>query len=149
MTCPKHLVLVVGVLSLLCACSDQNTHPASKGAPVTLPKEVAGVFGKSVQGICTPNATRASLKCDIYNGSNWTITEVTFVVTWSPHEDDDMRLYRVPASIEPQTTKTLSFSLGIDLPADTVIPLRGRPAAVIGRWGWSIDSAKGYRSGHP
>ena len=147
MTCPKHLALVVGVLSLLCACSDQNTHPASKqGAPETLPKEVAGVFGKSVEGTCTPDATRASLSCDIYNGSNWTITEVTFVVAGSQY---GKRLYRVPASIEPQTTKTLSFSLGVPLPADDVIPLRGRPAERIKHWGWSIDSAKGYRPGHP
>lgn len=86
------------------------------------------------------------MSCDIYNGSDWVITEVTFVVTWAPYQDDDKRLYRVTGNIEPLKTEKLNFSLGIQLPADDVFPIRGKAARVLSHWGWAIDSAKGYRA---
>lgn len=144
----RYLASAVCAILLIHGCSGQKSNISTKQTPVseTIPKDVAGIFGKGVQGICTPEPTRSSLSCDVYNGSDWAITEVTFVVTWSPYQDDDKRLYRVPAFVEPLKTEALKFSLGIQLPPDDVIPIRGRSPRTLSHWSWAIDSAKGYHA---
>jgi hypothetical protein len=99
-----------------------------------------GVLG----GVCGTDTTRNVLNCDIYNGLlDWTVTEITLVVTWLPYNDDDKRYYREAVSIESLKTSPLSVRLGLQLPLDDVVKRRNGPSTTMKRWAWAIASAKG------
>jgi hypothetical protein len=110
------------------------------GSPVRGEQDLRITFGGFVEnhpeggklgGVCGTDDTRNVLNCDIYNGLlDWTVTEITLLVTWSPYGDDDKRYYRVPVSIEPLKTERVSVRLGLQLPPDD-------------RWGFQIMSARG------
>ncbi len=100
-----------------------------------------------LSGICTPDVTRTSMDCDIYNGiAGWSVSEVTVVVTWSPYKDDDRRYYSQRVSIDPQRTERVTVRLGLQLPLDT--QLRNKKGLAIGppskHWGWNLVAAKGH-----
>lgn len=93
-------------------------------------------------GVCGTDNTRNVLNCDIYNGLlDWTVTEITLVVTWSPYESENKRYYRVPVSIEPLKTDRVSVRLGLQLPPDDMVGTR-----TMKHWAWLIANARGYRN---
>jgi len=99
-----------------------------------------------LEGVCTPDATRTIIDCDVYNGlEGWTVSEVTIVATWSPYKDDDKRYYAQSVSIEALRTERVSIRLGVSLPPDTRMRLgRGRFGPLERHWGWQIVEAKGH-----
>jgi hypothetical protein len=101
-----------------------------------------------LNGICTGDSTRTVLNCDVYNGlKGWTVSEFTLMITWYPYKDDDKRSYAEHVSIEPMETNRASIKLGLQLPSDTQLIVRGRPfGKPQTHWGWSIVSAKGHRA---
>lgn len=100
--------------------------------------------GGTLGGTCVPEQMRSVLKCDVYNGlQNWTLTEITLVVTWLPYNQDDKRYHRETVSIEPLQTEQVSIRLGLQLPADDVIRLRKGPPIISKHWGWTYAGAKG------
>jgi hypothetical protein len=132
------------LLALFLACPSslraQNKHENNVDLRITLGgfREGHPDDGK-LEGICTLDATRAILDCDIYNGlEGWAVSEITLWVTWSPYKDDDKRYYVKHVSIEPLTTKRVNIRLGIQLPQDTVLRERR-----LSHWGWQLVQAKG------
>jgi hypothetical protein len=104
--------------------------------------------GGELSGVCTPDVTRTSMDCDIYNGIvGWAVREVTLVVTWSPYGQDEKRYYSERVSIDPQKTERVTIRLGLQLPLDT--QLRNKRGVPIGppskHWGWNLVGAKGHR----
>ena len=102
----------------------------------------------TLDGVCTPDMTRTVMNCDIYNGiAGWAVSEVTFVVTWSPYNEDDKRYYSEHVSIDPQKTERVPLRLGLQLPLDS--QLRNNRGLPIGppmkHWGWSLVGAKGHQ----
>jgi hypothetical protein len=98
---------------------------------------------EQVAGICTPDSTRTSLNCDLYNGlAEWTITELTLRVTWSPFENNDARSYRITTAIKPITTERVTVRLGLKLPDDDVSVVAGKLRAN-SHWAWQNVGAKG------
>jgi hypothetical protein len=100
-----------------------------------------------VDGVCGTDFTRNVLDCDIHNGlAAWTVTELTLEITWYPYEDDNRRLYSERISIEPQKTQHVSIRLGLRLPPDEQLKVRGRPVGKPqSQWQFLIANAKGYR----
>jgi hypothetical protein len=101
-----------------------------------------------LDGVCTPDAARTSVDCDIYNGlTGWAVREVTLVVTWSPYGQDDKRYYSERVSIDPQKTERVPIRLGLQLPLNTQV--RNKRGVPIGRpsqhWGWNLVGAKGHQ----
>jgi hypothetical protein len=95
--------------------------------------------GGQLGGVCGTDTTRNVLNCDIYNGLlEWTVTEITLAVTWSPYRDDDKRYYRVRLSIESLKTERVSVRLGLQLPPDDVVGTR-----TMKHWAWLIAGARG------
>jgi hypothetical protein len=98
----------------------------------------------TLNGVCESDATRNVLNCDIHNGLlDWTVTEITIGVTWSPYKDDDKGYFRERVSIEPLVTSRVSVRLGLQLPPDDVVKSRGRPPKPMKHWSWLIAEAKG------
>lgn len=99
-------------------------------------------------GVCSPDLTRNILDCDIYNGlEGWTVTEVTVLITWAPPNEDNKRNFVERVSIAPLTSERVSIRLGLQLPDDTQLIVRGRPLGKpVSHWGWQIVSAKGHRT---
>jgi len=101
-----------------------------------------------LNGVCTPDAARTSVDCDVYNGmAGWSIREITIVVTWSPYAQNDKRYYSERVFIDPQKTERVTIRLGLQLPLD--IQLRNKRGIAIGppsqHWGWNLVGAKGHR----
>ncbi len=94
------VILLVGSMMLF-GCQAGQYGPSaqreSKRQEQELPLTLGGFLKdgpetEKLDGVCGPDETRNVVSCDVYNGlPAWTITEVTFVVTWSPYKDDDKR----------------------------------------------------------
>jgi hypothetical protein len=98
----------------------------------------------TLHGVCETDATRNVLNCDIHNGLwDWTRTEITIGVTWSPPTDDDKGYFRERISIEPLMTSQVSVRLGRQLPPDDIVKSRGLPPKTMKHWSWLIADAKG------
>jgi hypothetical protein len=148
----------IAIVCLACALIGCDT-PQSPEKPKESPKAqdltiTLGGFienhpeGGSLGGTCVPDVMRNVLKCDVYNGlQDWTLTEITLVVTWLPYNQDDKRYYRETVSIEPLQTQQVSIRLGLQLPPDDVMRLRNRPPVTSHHWGWTYAGAKGLTRG--
>ena len=96
--------------------------------------------GGKLDGVCDTDHTRNVLHCDLYNGlRDWTVTEITLRLTWSPYDNDSKRYYRVPVSIEPLNTERVSVRLGLQLPPDEGVGTR-----TMTHWEWLIENARGH-----
>jgi hypothetical protein len=89
---------------------------------------------------------RNALECDVHNGLvDWNITEVTFQVIRAG--DDAHHYYRERLSIAPLQTEHVAIRLGMQLPPDDQLKIRGR---LVGKpqshWNWLIVGAKGKRT---
>lgn len=94
---------------------------------------------QAIDGVCRVDQPRTSMTCDIYNGlPQWKITELSIRVTWFPYSTSNVRDFRERISIPPLTTGTVSFPLGLQLPADTSV--QGHASA---HWSWIVAAAKG------
>lgn len=142
-------------LTALCAllvCALVLSGCTSAKSPPEAPKEhelqvtlggflVGGPEDEKVDGICSVASNRTSLSCEVYNGlPQWDLTEITFRVAWRPYDDDHSHLYRQTVHIPSLTTGRVSFSLGTQLPADTVLFKNTEP---ISHWTWLVVGAKG------
>jgi hypothetical protein len=136
------------LLSLAC----ETTPPVESSSPKP-EQELAITFGGFIKdgpenelldGQCGENVTRDVLECDIHNGlMKWNITEITFQVMRRDDKDGERHYYRERISIAPLQTETVTIKLGMELPADTRLPLRNRPAQTARHWHWLIVGAKG------
>jgi hypothetical protein len=150
--------LISTVFITLCAFS--CTPPSQK--PVPRPdaeQDLVLTFGgflqggderQKLEGVCGTDQTRNVLSCDIYNGlQGWTVTELTFVITWTPYEEKNKRTFAQRVSIEPLKTEHVDIRLGLQLPPDT--QFRNKRGVPIGQpqnhWAWLIVGAKGHRRG--
>jgi hypothetical protein len=98
-----------------------------------------------IGGTCTPDSARLILECDVHNGLvGWTVTDLTFVVTWSPYKDSDKGYYEKKIFLEPFQAKRVSLILGHQLPRDTRLKLRTYVGPLESHWGWSIVGAQGH-----
>jgi hypothetical protein len=122
--------------------------------PKTKPEQdLAITFGGWVQngpedqllhGLCGANLTRDVLQCDMHNGlMKWNITEITFQVVRLGDREDERHYYREKVSIAPLQTETVTIKLGMQLPADTQISIKGRPTRTTSHWTWLVVGAKG------
>jgi hypothetical protein len=73
----------------------------------------------------------------------WNIREITFQVIRAGDKDDERHYYRERTSITPLQTETATIRLGMQLPADTPIPIQSRPVQTESHWNWLIVGAKG------
>lgn len=143
------LVFAVAACALF-GCQATQIYEKPKEPPPQDLRITSGGFVEShpergtLHGVCETDATRTVLNCDIHNGLlDWTVTEITIGVTWSPHEDDDKRYFRESVSIEPLMTSQVSVRLGLQLPLDDVIKSRSLPPKRMKHWSWLIADAKG------
>ena len=147
----KATVLVVPLLLCL-ACTDS----APTAEPTPKPKseqELVITFGGFLQngpedqlldGQCGANPTREVLQCDMHNGlMKWNITEITFQVIRAGDREDERHYYRQRISITPLQTETVTIKLGMQLPADTQVLIKGRAARTLTHWQWLVVGAKG------
>jgi hypothetical protein len=147
---PKVKIATV-VLSIFASfgCGDRNILSTDQEAKreQALPLTFGGFLkdgpeADRVSGVCGTDDTRDLLTCDLYNGlPEWTITEITLVVTLSPYGKDDARYYQVPTLIKPRTTEHVTVRLGLLLPTDLSNLPQSKP---IQRWNWLVAGAKGY-----
>ncbi len=103
---------------------------------------------QKLEGVCGTDETRNVLNCDIYNGlEGWTVTELTFLITWTPYGENNKRTLAKRVSIEPLKTEHVDIRLGLQLPPDT--QFRNKQGAPVGppqsHWSWLIVRAKGHR----
>jgi hypothetical protein len=102
-----------------------------------------GPEAETLNGVCGTDTTRNVLNCDIHNGiPAWTITEITLAVPWAPYNDSDKNYYRIPVSIAPLTTQSITTKLGTALPKDDVVNI-GKRVRTLTHWSWLIAGAKG------
>ncbi|MFZ0798888.1 MAG: hypothetical protein WCA13_16015 [Terriglobales bacterium] len=133
------------------ACVENKPAPDAKaGEPAE--QNLTITYGGFIQngpedqllnGVCGTDLTRNVLNCDVHNGLvDWNVTEVTFQVI--PTGDSEQHYYRERLSIAPLQTGHVSIRLGMQLPADDYIKLRGRPGGrTQTHWNWLIVEAKG------
>ena len=96
-----------------------------------------------LDGVCGTNATRNVLECDVHNGlMGWYVTEITVQVMRTG--DEERHYYRERVSIVPLRTVHVAIRLGMQLPPDDYIKVRGRPGGQSRtRWSWLIVKASG------
>lgn len=148
-------VVLAGILLLTLAC-DETTSPASNPAPPPKPQveqDLPITFGGFIQngpqdqlldGQCGTNIARDALQCDIHNGlMTWNITEITFQVIRVGDPENEHHYYRERVSIGSLQTETVNIKLGMQLPADTLLTLRGGKSTTTSHWSWLIVGAKG------
>jgi hypothetical protein len=150
----KSVLRVLLSLALAATSCDQLPQPQLKQESDTDLRLTFGGFREGhpdegeLSGVCTPDVTRTSMDCDIYNGiQGWGVREVTLVVTWFTYGQDDKRYYSESVSLDPQKTEHVTIRLGLQLPLDT--QLRNRRGLPIGppshHWGWNLVGAKGHQ----
>jgi len=132
---------VVLALAVFPASAFAQEKNADQDLRITLGGYVQGdPEGGQLGGVCEPDNTRNALDCDIYNGLlDWSVTEITLALVWSPYRDDNKRYYRVSVSIEPLKSERLDVRLGLQLPPDDVVGTRTSK-----HWAWQIVGARGY-----
>ena len=96
-----------------------------------------------LDGVCGTNATRNVLECDVHNGlMSWYVTGITFQVMRTG--DEERHYYRERVSIPPLRTAHVAIRLGMQLPPDDYIKVRGRPGRQSRtHWNWLIVKASG------
>src|ERR1022692_2040395 len=96
--CVAFALLGCGVMTF---SEKSNDSPRGQELPLTFGGFIENHPDRGeLSGTCTPDAARSVLNCDLYNGLlDWTLTEVTVAVTWSPYGQDDKRYYREIVSI--------------------------------------------------
>jgi hypothetical protein len=145
-----HSLVLVFATCALFGCQAKKISEKPKESPPQDLHVTSGGFIENhpergtLHGVCESDATRNVLNCDIHNGLlDWTVTEITIGVTWSPYKDDDKGYFRERVSIEPLMTSRVSVRLGLQLPPDDVVKPRGRPPKAIKHWSWLVAEAKG------
>ncbi|MBZ5682236.1 MAG: hypothetical protein LAO24_19255 [Acidobacteriia bacterium] len=144
--------LLVAPLLLCLACTDGA--PSAESSPKAKPEQdLAITFGGFVQngpedqlldGQCQANLTRDVLQCDMHNGlMKWNITEIAFQVIRTGDREDERHYYRQRISIAPLQTETVTIKLGMQLPADTRVSIKGGTARTLTHWQWLVVGAKG------
>jgi hypothetical protein len=135
------LILVSSALFLLTVPAMAQGRGTAQDLHITLEGFVEDhPEGGKLGGVCGTDHTRNILHCDIYNGlREWTVTEITLRLTWSPYDSDSKRYYRVPVSIEPFDTERVSVRLGLHLPPD-----EGAGTKTMTHWQWLIENARGH-----
>ncbi len=141
------------LILVLFGCQSAPNTPEKPKASVPPDRDLPITYGGFIEnhpergelnGVCGTDDTRNVLNCDIYNGLlDWTVTEITFVVTWAPYNDDDKRYYRETVSIPPLKTGQVSIRLGMQLPIDSVMKYRAQPPTRLKHWSWLIAGARG------
>lgn len=106
-----------------------------------------GPENELLDGQCAESVARDVLRCDIHNGlMKWKVTEITFQVIRHGDKDGEQHYYRERISIVPLQTETVTIKLGMQLPADTRIAIRGRPVQTLNHWSWLVVGAKGQQT---
>jgi hypothetical protein len=150
--------IAVALLILVLAGCDTPPQPSEKKIVAEKPAQdlriTLGGFvenhpeGGILKGVCGTDDTRNVLNCDIHNGLlNWTVTEITIGVTWTPYKDDDVAYYKETVSIESLKTGQVSIRLGTQLPPDSFLKFRNRAPVATQQWSWLLANAKGIPSG--
>jgi hypothetical protein len=97
-----------------------------------------------VDGQCQANPARDVLECDMHNGlMKRNITEITFQVIRTGDRENERHYYRQSISIAPLQTETVTIKLGMQLPADTRVSIKGGAARTLTHWQWLVVGAKG------
>lgn len=145
----------IGFLLATLACVNDSSSGARPQADESIPITYGGFVQNGppdelLDGQCSPNVTRDILECDIHNGLlHWNITEVTLqVISNVEHvnENTPAHYYRQSISIPCLQTATVTIRLGMTLPPDTQIKVRGRPSgSPLSHWSWLVVGARGRR----
>jgi hypothetical protein len=147
----SRIAAVIVPLLLCLACT--NSAPSAESIPKPKPEQdLAITFGGFVQngpedqlldGQCQANPARDVLLCDMHNGlMKWNITEITFQVIRTGDREDERHYYRQRIAIAPLQTETVTIKLGMQLPADTQVSIKGRAPKTLTHWQWLVVGAK-------
>lgn len=150
----KHTIAAVAILTLVLAGCQEAPRPDERKTVSTKTDQdlriTLGGFAENhpesgtLNGVCGTDNTRNVLNCDLHNGLlNWTVTEVTIGVTWTPYGDNEKSYFREAVSIEPLKTGQVSIRLGTQLPSDTYLRFRNKAPVATQHWSWLIANAKG------
>lgn len=147
---PHLLSTIVGLFVLgLASCSE--TSKGTRDSPVDLPsKEQEKITGKAYL-VNKVFDTKHRLRAEIYNGTDWTLTDVDVVATKA--KTQDKRRFRLEIwdwekntkiTLQPYSTGEFAGKTGDFLDAPKAALLDG-PETKGDDWSWGIVSARGFK----